>query len=182
MLRAHDQMYDAVKRVATHETQIGIVHQMLEFEPSTPLESPITSYLTWVFMTQPFMHFMRSGEFRMQIPGLVDVSYISERPRGDFIGINYYSRPLIEFFAEGGMGVQENEVITDMGFRSHPAGLYKWLCELHSLGLPLIITENGIADADDSRRKQFIEQQITIIGVMVDLTPDIFYLRDNFFG
>lgn len=168
LLRAHDRMYDAIKNTAKGETQVGIVHQMLEFEPAGSLESPIASYMTWVFMSRPFVHFMRTGEFRMQVPGLVNVSYVSDKPRGDFIGINYYTRPLIDFFAEGQMGARENEVITDMGFRTHPAGLYKWLCELHSIGLPLIITENGIADADDSRRGRFIEQQLLAIQKAIE--------------
>lgn len=170
LLRAHDQMYDAIKaKAGDRSTKVGIVHQMLEFEAerSWDFGPVVQKYMNWIFMSDAFMHFARTGEFKAYVPGLVDVSYTSERPRGDFIGINYYTKPLIKV----GCGnpdhmwahSEEGEVYTDMNFRTHPEGLYQWLRELHSLGLPLVITENGIADASDDRRGFFIQQQLYAI-------------------
>lgn len=67
---------------------------------------------------------------------------------GDFIGLNYYN------------GDRETETKTDMNWPIDPEGFYKVLMELKRYGKPIYITENGLADHNDSRRPEFIRQHI----------------------
>jgi len=47
-----------------------------------------------------------------------------------------------------------------MDFRTHPTGLYTGLKEMATLGYPLMVTENGIADSEDSRRARYIQENL----------------------
>ncbi len=45
------------------------------------------------------------------------------------------------------------ETMTDMPHCIYPEGLYCALKTMSTIGHPMYVTENGIADADDSRRR-----------------------------
>lgn len=169
LLQAHDKMYDAIKELAQHETRVGIIHQALEFEAYSLLETPITSYMNWIFLNEAFAHFARTGELRLQTPLGEKTIYVSDEPKGDFIGINYYSRPLVSLFSghEDFQAYEEGEALSDMHFRTHSKGLQSHLRRFHAIGKPIIITENGIADAADSRRAHFIQQQLDAIQAAI---------------
>jgi beta-glucosidase/6-phospho-beta-glucosidase/beta-galactosidase len=44
-----------------------------------------------------------------------------------------------------------HETMTDMPHCMYPEGLYTALQEMATIGHPIIVTENGCADADDTR-------------------------------
>ncbi|MEO6077828.1 MAG: glycoside hydrolase family 1 protein [Candidatus Andersenbacteria bacterium] len=74
--------------------------------------------------------------------------------RQDFIGVNYY-------FADS---PQEGEVLrSDLGWIIYPEGLTKILLALKKYKKPIYITENGIADAQDTKRADFIRDHIRAI-------------------
>ena len=70
----------------------------------------------------------------------------------DFIGLNYYSNK--NFFKKN-----KNEV-SDLGWEICPKGIYYILKDLKKYQKPVYITENGLADADDSRRSKFIIEHL----------------------
>lgn len=45
------------------------------------------------------------------------------------------------------------ELMTDMPHCIYPEGLYCALKTMSAIGHPLYVTENGVADADDTRRR-----------------------------
>ena len=45
------------------------------------------------------------------------------------------------------------ETMTDMPHCMYPEGLYSSLKTMCAIGHPVYVTENGIADADDTRRR-----------------------------
>ena len=47
-----------------------------------------------------------------------------------------------------------------MGWRIYPKGIYNILMDLKKYKVPLYVTENGIADASDSQRGNFISAHI----------------------
>jgi beta-glucosidase/6-phospho-beta-glucosidase/beta-galactosidase len=56
---------------------------------------------------------------------------------------------------------QNGKAVSDLGWEIFPEGLKIILLELwHRFGKPIIVTENGIADALDSRRPGFIRAHI----------------------
>ncbi|GMR18924.1 MAG: glycoside hydrolase family 1 protein [Patescibacteria group bacterium] len=72
----------------------------------------------------------------------------------DFIGVNYY-RPI---------GRVNDLPTTDVGWAIYPQGLYEVLSDLkESFGLPIYITENGLADADDDQRADFIADHLAAV-------------------
>ncbi len=78
----------------------------------------------------------------------------------DFVGVQYYSRLLATQLIRGA-GLAEGEAglegTTDLGWPIYSEGLYRVVREAAKrYECPIYITENGLADADDSRRAPFI--------------------------
>src|SRR3989344_3001712 len=80
--------------------------------------------------------------------------YFLNHTRGfnDFIGCNYYSRAIISLKKR----ILPDHMRSDLGWEIYPQGIYKVLKEATGYGLPIYVMENGIADADDSKRAGFI--------------------------
>lgn len=78
----------------------------------------------------------------------------------DFLGMNYY-------FSNRVYGYRvhnPDERVSDLGWDLSPANIQHALERLHEkYDLPIMITENGLADAEDSRRQWWITQ--TLIGM-----------------
>lgn len=99
----------------------------------------------------------------------------------DFIGCNYYSRSFI------GIGKAKNKLIeiSDLGWDIYPEGIYNILKRLNKYKKPVYITENGIADAEDKKRAEFIKDHLFWIYKAIEDGVDVrgyFYwsLLDNF--
>ncbi len=75
----------------------------------------------------------------------------------DFIGVNYY-------FSNRFLGYKvhnPNEHLNDLGWDMQPANIEFVLERLHNkYKLPLIVTENGVADRDDEFRRWWISQTL----------------------
>ena len=75
-------------------------------------------------------------------------------PALDWIGVNYYSRTWVGWPWPSRLpGSSER---TDFGWEIYPPGLYGVLRRVGKYGKPVVITENGIADADDDQRAAYI--------------------------
>jgi beta-glucosidase len=76
---------------------------------------------------------------------------------GDFVGVQYYTRVLIDatnplLVTEPGDGVEK----TQMNWEVYPEGLGVMLRRAAEAGLPIVVTENGIATDDDSQRVRYL--------------------------
>jgi beta-glucosidase len=85
-------------------------------------------------------------------------------PHADWVGVNYYFRVVVEWdgrpwklFARSHMGPGQK---TDFGWEIFPRGLYQTLRRVGKFGKPVMVTENGIADANDTWRAEFIVQHL----------------------
>lgn len=74
----------------------------------------------------------------------------------DFIGINYYFHNTIKY----GLNKNANEKVSDMGWELYPQGIENVVMGMARYGLPLIVTESGLADADDRQRPWYIEETL----------------------
>jgi len=83
----------------------------------------------------------------------------------DFLGVNYY-------FSNRVYGYRvhnPDEKLSDLGWDLAPANIQHALERLHEkYDLPIIITENGLADADDSRRQWWITQTLIAMQKAMD--------------
>jgi beta-glucosidase len=99
----------------------------------------------------------------------------------DFIGLNHYNRNVID----GGFGKNPNKSLTDFGWEYYPESILQALIELKHYNKPIYITENGIADASDNKRSDFItlvlQSVLRAIKNGVDVRGYLYWsLTDNF--
>ncbi len=59
---------------------------------------------------------------------------------------------------------RRNVNVTDMGLPIYPEGIYRAIKEVSQLNKPIIITENGLADAMDNRRSDFIKRHLYAVS------------------
>jgi beta-glucosidase len=85
-------------------------------------------------------------------------------PTIDWVGVNYYFRMLVTWttdprfaFARSSFGPREK---TDFGWEIYPPGMYTVLRRAGEFGKPVMVTENGLADAADRYRARFIEDHL----------------------
>jgi len=105
-------------------------------------------------------------------------------PALDWIGVNYYSRNLVGWPWPTATA-HDPATRTDFGWEIYPQGLYDVLRRVGQYGKPVVITENGIADADDDQRPAYIvahvRQMHRAISEGVDLRGYMHWtLLDNF--
>src|SRR5215813_15550249 len=58
----------------------------------------------------------------------------------------------------------EGRGLTDTGWEIHPRGFHRVLGVAARAGLPILVTENGIATRDDRLRRSFLREHIAILG------------------
>lgn len=85
--------------------------------------------------------------------------YFLTRGTHDFLGINYYfhvrfqnSQRILPEIEDASQGYRD---ISDLGWEIYPEGLFDVLTDL-SDGIPIYITECGIASTNDDRRNRFL--------------------------
>lgn len=111
----------------------------------------------------------------------------------DFIGVNYYSRHLVEVQGWGiwnwAMDTCQNNhhpvKKNSLGWDIYPEGLSQVLLKLKKYNLPVIITENGICTSDDDLRWEFLWAHLKNVHLAIKEGVDVqgyFYwsLMDNF--
>jgi beta-glucosidase len=146
------------------EVKVGIAKSNVYFEPFN-LKSILDRFNAWInryFWNEFFLNRIRNHL--------------------DFIGLNYYFHQRIKFPAQN---KNENKVVSDVGWEIYPKGIYHALKELKKYNLPIYITENGLADAKDELRKDFIKDHLSWIHKAIQEDIDVkgyfhWSLLDNF--
>jgi beta-glucosidase len=173
LLRAHTEAAGAIAARGP-AGRVGIAHNMLEFAPDRRdsaldrrlakqaerlynlalLETIATGRLDWSFPGQ--------GRVRARLDGFP--------ASNDFVGVNYYSRVHIRFRGvPGGIGEYfyrdpAARGLTDTGWEVHPEGFDAVLRQAAQTGLPIVVTENGIATRDDRRRQNFLRDHVLVMA------------------
>lgn len=99
---------------------------------------------------EPFAEKEWENEFTHYLPYIQD---------DDFLGVQNYTRSL--FGPEGGMPAPEGAELTQMNYEVYPEALEHVIRKVaEDFKGTLIVTENGIATDDDSRRVAFIEKAL----------------------
>jgi beta-glucosidase len=127
--------------------------------------------------------------FRLKAPKfLSDLSLPMNTIKGtqDFIGLNYYTRDFIKVNLAAhnwpdklGITVNPQAIATqnvnDMGWEIYPQGISQLIRQVYTRAIDIsgrrlnvFISENGIADRNDSKRKQFIEDHLIEIKKTID--------------
>ena len=194
LLNAHVQVYQRLKSLPNGENvQIGLVKNITQLDPLRRwhmLDWYFSGILNDVFTNSTLNLFLK-GEFDFYLPAMANVSYKNYDAINslDFIGLNYYSR----WHVKGQLNLAEpftfelrpQDIQTDMPYAIYPEGFYKAVKTIAKLNVPIIITENGIADDKDDRRSLFIKRYLYALFKTIEEGYDIrgyFYwsLMDNF--
>jgi beta-glucosidase len=180
MMCAHSQVYKALKcRHADFE--IGLTHDPIRFRHFhkmhplwTPLEKILCHYLTELNHSA-LMRYLQTGKFSFSIPFLARCTFKHEKPPLDFIGLQYYSDPLLKLSFKGVTSVtrEPNEKLTSLQYRVYPQGLASALDEMSTLGVPIDLTEIGIdtaitTDESDWERIRYFDRIFQVVQKAVD--------------
>lgn len=192
ILKAHVKTYKELKE-QEKSVQIGLVQSTFQFEPYRRWhlgDWAIARVSSNVF-NDTTLSFFRNGTMNYYLPFQTSRTYKDlDAPNTiDFIGLNYYSHHAYKFDFDFRKATQsipiEGEEMTDMPYTIYTEGIYRAIEEVAQLGKPIIITENGIADAKDDKRGKYIKQSLYTVSKAIKDGYDIrgyYYwsLIDNF--
>ena len=194
MLNAHVRTYHQLKSIPGSDgNKIGLVKNIFQFDPYRRwhvLDWAFSKILNDVYTNVP-LDFLHTGESSFYMPGMVDNKMSNELAVGtlDFIGLNYYSRMhvkgqlnAVEPFV---FDTREQDIMTDMGYPLYAEGFHRALKTISRMGVPIYVTENGLADDSDSVRPLFIKRYLYALNQALRERIDVrgyFYwsLMDNF--
>lgn len=89
--------------------------------------------------------------------------YLQAAQRDDFLGVQAYSR--IRFAPSGRLAPPEGNEMTQMGYEFWPEAIEASLRYANQkVHVPLVVTENGIATDDDTRREEYYRRAINRIA------------------
>jgi len=99
----------------------------------------------------------------------------------DFIGLNHYHHDRVDY----GYTKNVNKKVNDLGWELYPESIYRVLMMLKRFNKRVFITENGLADAVDSRREWYLRECLKFvhkaIGEGIDVRGYLHWsLMDNF--
>jgi beta-glucosidase len=169
LLRGHWMAYERIK--SRHpELQLGLAHHLRVFDPARwfmPQDRAVAAAFNRVF-NETMLKSLRLG--RLVFPLTRAGRASGPRHSQDFVGLNYYARELVKFnhryraelFGERVLPAGASR--SDLNWELYPNGLYRTLRSLLREQLPILVTENGIADATDSKRPEFL---LTHVGAML---------------
>ncbi|MDE7282796.1 MAG: family 1 glycosylhydrolase [Lachnospiraceae bacterium] len=134
--RAHEATRAVIKELCP-DIKVGLTLSLHDIQPVTGGEEKAMS--EW------------SDEFTHYLPYIQD---------DDFLGVQNYTRSLMG--PDGSLPTPEGAELTQMNYEFYPEALEHVIRKVaEDFKGDLIVTENGIATADDKRRIAFIEQAIS---------------------
>ena len=113
----------------------------------------------------------------------VYVPWLQLARQDDFIGVQTYTRSRITSKA---LPPPENAELTQMGYEFYPESLEHTVrLASKQAGVPVIVTENGVATEDDTRRVEYIQRALAGLRRCIDDGVDVrgyihWSLLDNF--
>ncbi len=173
MMEAHKQAYTAIHSKNT-AAQVGSTHamQLGRAAPATALNTLAQQYLdgfaNWKFLD-------------------------ATKDYSDFIGIQYYGpmQYAVSLNRKNGVSIRNfpdpnAPIQSDMGWEVYPHGIYELIMQTtQRYNKPIYITENGIADAQDTLRAAYISDHIFWVQQALQTGADVrgyftWSLLDNF--
>lgn len=183
LLRAHAMVYHTLKS-KRREVQIGIAKNVTLFDPKnrwSPVDWPLARLLEWFW----------NGAWRSGI--LNGKMWFTEIPQAkgslDFVGLNYYTHVLTGLSLPALRNLKfpkrTHEVATEFGYPMYAEGFRRAIEFLQPLGVPIEVTENGVADANDTLRSEHLKRHLWVLSKAIEDGHDVrsyhhWSLLDNF--
>jgi beta-glucosidase len=160
LVRGHAAAYHVIHEIQP-EAQVGVASNYRSLKPMhswNPLDKLPTNIQNNIY-NLAFHNAITTGTLdlvlkKFKIPEAAKTQ--------DFIGLNYYSRDLVEFDLTkpgemfGKRSYPKEALLSSTGFIANvPEGIWDGLKWAHKYSLPVIITENGVEDDKDSLRPRY---------------------------
>jgi beta-glucosidase len=167
LLRGHAAAYRAIHQIQP-EARVGYAHHhrpMVSKRPWSPLDAWMRklrySGVNMAFPSGISTGIMRTPVGKFQVP--------EAKGTQDFLGLNYYSVDTVSFhpgkprelFSSGEFPA-DADMSANRFIANIPTGLFdtiKWAVHTYP-NLPLLITENGVEDSNDTLRPRYLAQHI----------------------
>ncbi len=184
-MKAHAEAYHTIKELDKIDadgdgqaSMVGIAQLIVPveaFNAFNPTEQAL-AYTTAHFINSFWLRTNQTGVFDPEVPLFFGPfeSYPRIKNTLDFIGINYYSRQIVRLDLGGAFWGTPPEApnVSQLGIEIYPPGLKDSLMTVVPFGLPIVITENGIADATDKDRAQYIVSHLGRAGEVHPRQPE----------
>lgn len=155
LAKAHIEAYRTIKKVLPN-AQIGMAKNNVYNEAAHPhswLDQKFVQLNNW------FTNYWFLDKIKNHI---------------DFIGLNYYFYYSLTASWKKIGHLNKKQPKSDMGWRTFPEGIYHVLTALHErYGKPVYITENGIANAREDMRQDFIREHLHWTEKAIDSGVDV---------
>ncbi len=179
LMRAHAKCYRTLKSMANGSTtKIGLVKNINIFDPYrrwNPLHRFQANLLDGMF-NRCWIDGLKTGRFKPP-SALRSVSIEGLKGSSDFIGVNYYTHllatPFMPTKVEIDPLIRPWEERTDFRYPMYAEGLKRAFEMVASLHLPMIVTENGVADDDDDMRPEHVRRHLQITSEAIADGHDI---------
>ncbi len=194
MMEAHVRVYKAMNYTYStlienksfrsdviERPQIGFLHNIHQLHPANktltqkgmyPL-SALCCKMGNSLQTDPFYEFFTKGTFTVKVPGAVWFSHKNDDAKYalDWIGINYYSNGYMAGPTK--LTVTDKSKTDNDNYRIYPQGLWRAIAEVSErlaepLGIPMYVTENGIATQDNALRNSFYQKYMYALTKAVE--------------
>lgn len=201
--------YDAVKLWDTVDadgdgstSSVGLVHNMVYFVPQRPgqaVDVAGAAHADYIY-NRVWLNAAILGDVDANVNGVTDPGehHPEYAGKADFVGVNYYLRakatglggsvspvlPLFDFLPTIAYGSCPG-ACSDVGWEIWPEGLRAVLTTAAGYGLPVYVTENGMADADDDQRRGYLVAHLRVVESAIANGLDVrgyfhWSLVDNF--
>lgn len=154
LAEAHKAAHAAIKTTCGWEALVGLTHAFTWAKPEGPggaLLSPAVRL--WNYLAND---------------AFINATWLYM----DWLGVQYYLAAPIRL---GRIALGEGDApLTDMGWRIDPRGLYEVVMRAwRRYRLPVIVTENGLADAADAQRARFILDHLAWLHRAIERGADV---------
>jgi beta-glucosidase len=166
MARGHNLAYSAIKDIVGNQARVGLTHVLPWIhaaEKGSALSGPLQAYWRWLV----------AEHFLAKVRGSLD-----------WLGVQYYYDSPVRTFR---LADEDGTVPrTDMGWRISPEGLYHVVRDAYArYGVPIIVSENGLADANDTQRERFLLDHLAWLHKAMEEGADVrgylhWSMLDNF--
>jgi beta-glucosidase len=185
LFRAHTAAAEAVRAHARLRPQIGITLSVMAAEPLHPDSAADRALAAARDAETNGVSFeaLRTGVFNY--PGRAPVEIAGLGESSDFVGVQYYSRMRYDAALDGLALPALERTLSQMGWEVYPEGFGPLLERAAQTGLPVYVTENGMACDDDRIRVEYIADHLDVVDRVRRAGADVrgyFYwsAMDNF--
>jgi len=195
-LEAHGRAYRALHEEDTRDADgdgraamVGFAKHLPQLEPERAWFPPdvVRAWFENRVFNDAVLEAAVTGEIRLSIPGAPAVRRrVPELERSlDYVGLNYYTRWKVRALGPEPHVARRGAALTDLGWEIYPGGLEESLVRVGRLGLPVLVTEHGFADARDAFRPRALVESLLHLARAIERGVDVrgyfhWSLMDNF--